>query len=127
MSRNCLPRAALCGHKPSDYSNFSIRNIASGGDIWTGSGTGVNTSYVPSAAECDANHEAWDINENIFSNVIHLSYGKFDWFTGGDIQYTGRSTDAWKDIELPISKVMKKVEEALNVAPWLYTCGGTTI
>ncbi len=97
-------------HKPSDYSNFSIRNIASGGDIWTGSGTGVNTSYVPSAAECDANHEAWDINENIFSNVIHLSYGKFDWFTGGDIQYTGRSTDAWKDIELPISKVMKKVE-----------------
>ncbi len=96
-------------HQPSDY-NFSIRTIASGGDIWTGSGTGVNTSYVPSAEECDANHEEWAINENIFSNVIHLKYGNFDWFSGGDIQFTGKTYYSWKDIELPISKVMKKVE-----------------
>ena len=100
----------VMAYQPDNYSNFSIRTIAAGGDIWTGSGTGVNTSYVPSAAECDANHEAWAINENIFSCVFHLSYGKFDWFSGGDIQYTGRSTYSWKDIELPISKVMKKVE-----------------
>jgi len=70
----------------------------------------VNTSYVPSAADCDANHEEWDINENIFSNVFHLSYGKFDWFSGGDIQFSGKSSQSWKDIELPISRVMKKVE-----------------
>lgn len=97
-------------HQPSDYGSFSIRTIASGGDIWTGSGTGVNTSYVPSAAECDAHHEEWGVNENIFSNVIHLAYGKFDWFSGGDIQFTGKSTYPWMDIELPISQVMKKVE-----------------
>lgn len=97
-------------HSPADYTGFSIRTIASGGDIWTGSGTGVNTSYVPSAAECDAHHEEWEINENIFSNVFHLSYGKFDWFSGGDIQFSGKSYQSWKDIELPISKVMKKVE-----------------
>lgn len=97
-------------HSPADYPGFSIRTIASGGDIWTGSGTGVNTTYVPSAAECDANHEEWEINENIFSNVFHLSYGKFDWFSGGDIQFSGKSYQSWKDIELPISKVMKKVE-----------------
>ena len=97
-------------HQPSDYGSFSIRTIASGGNIWTGSGTGVNTTYVPSAAECDANHEEWGVNENIFSNVIHLAYGKFDWFSGGDIQFTGKSTYPWMDIELPISQVMKKVE-----------------
>lgn len=97
-------------HQPAAYANFSIRTIASGGNIWTGSGTSVNSSYMPSAAECDANHKAWDINENIFSNVIHLKYGNFDWFSGGDIQYNDRSNYSWKDIEKPISKVMKKVE-----------------
>lgn len=97
-------------HDPSKYETFSVRTIASGGDIWTGSGTGVNTNYVPSAAECDKNHADWNINENTFSNAFHVKYGNFDWFAGGDIQYTGKSTHAWKDIELPISKVMRKVE-----------------
>ena len=97
-------------HEPSKYTTFSLRAIASGGDIWTGSGTEVNTSYVPSTAECTANHTAWAINENIFSNVFVLRYGSFDFFSGGDIQYSGKSTYSWKDIELPISKVVKKVE-----------------
>ena len=65
---------------------------------------------MPSAAEFDANHASWAVDENIFSNVFLLKYGAFDWFSGGDIQYTGRSTYAWKDIELPVSKVVGKVE-----------------
>lgn len=97
-------------HRAAAYPGFSVRGIAAGGDIWTGSGTSVNTTYVPPASDCLANAEEWAINENIFSCVFHLSYGKFDWFSGGDIQYSGRSTHSWKDIELPISKVMKKVE-----------------
>ena len=97
-------------HDPAKYSTFSVRTIASGGDIWTGTGTDVNTGYVPSTEECKANHTAWAINENIFSNVFLLKYGNFDFFSGGDIQYTGRSNYAWKDIEKPISQVVKKVE-----------------
>jgi len=97
-------------HDPSRYSTFSVRTIASGGDIWTGSGTDVNTSYVPSTDECKANHATWSISENIFSNVFMVKYGNFDFFSGGDIQYTGKSTYGWKDIEEPISKVVKKVE-----------------
>ena len=96
-------------HNPAAYPGFSIRIVASGGDVLNSDGT-VNTSYMPSSAECDANHEEWAINENILSNAFHLSYGAFDWFAGGDIQFTGRSAYSWKDIELPISKVMKKVE-----------------
>lgn len=97
-------------HFPEAYKTFSIRGIAAGGNIWTGSGTEVNTSYVPPTSECLANLDEWAINENIYSCVFHMSYGKFDWFAGGDIQYSGRSTHSWKDIELPISKVMGKVE-----------------
>ena len=97
-------------HDAAKYSSFNVRTIASGGDIWTGNGTEVNTSYVPATAECAANHSAWAINENIFSNVFMIHYGNFDMFSGGDIQYTGKSAHPWKDIEKPISKVVKKVE-----------------
>ena len=97
-------------HDAGKYSTFRVLNVAAGGDIWTGKGTEVNTTYVPSAAECSKNHTAWAISENIFSNVFLLSYGSFDFFSGGDIQYSGRSSYSWKDIEKPISVVMKKVE-----------------
>ena len=95
-------------HDASKYSTFHIRTLASGGDVWNGSS--INKSYVPSTEECMKNHEAWAINENIFSNVFMLSYGEFDFFSGGDIQYSGRSSYSWKDIEKPISQVCKKVE-----------------
>ena len=97
-------------HNGSKYPDFSIRGIAAGGDIWTGKGNSVNTTYLPSSEQLMANLETWDPNENIMSCVFTLSYGKFDWFSGGDIQYTGLSTYAWKDIEKPISQVVGKVE-----------------
>jgi beta-lactamase superfamily II metal-dependent hydrolase len=97
-------------HDAAAYPQFSVRGIAANGDIWTGSGTNVNTTYVPSAADCLANLSTYDINENIFSCVFTLSYGKFDWFAGGDIQYNDYTKYSWKDIEKPISKVVSKVE-----------------
>ncbi len=97
-------------HDAAAYPGFAVRGIAAGGDIWTGSGTSVNTKYLPTSDQLMANLEAWDPNENIMSCVFTLSYGKFDWFSGGDIQYTGISTYAWKDIEEPISKVVGRVE-----------------
>ena len=99
----------LC-HDPAAYPSFEIRGIAAGGNVWTGSGTNVNTSWMPSSEELLAHLEEWDPNENIMSCVFTLRYGAFDWFSGGDIQYNGRSTYSWKDIEKPISKVVKKVE-----------------
>ncbi len=96
-------------HKPEDYPSFELRAIAGGGDVWNGSGTATSTSF-PSSADLLANLETWDPNENIFSCVFTLSYGDFDWFSGGDIQYNGRSTYSWKDIEAPIAKVVGKVE-----------------
>lgn len=97
-------------HKPGEYPVFEVRGIAANGNIWTGSGTQVNTTYVPSAADCLTNVDSWDINENIFSCVFTLKYGKFDWFSGGDIQYNDRGVFSWKDIEMPIAKVVGKVE-----------------
>jgi len=95
-------------HHPEDYTTFSVRSVAGGGNIWTGSGSEINTTYVPSTETILKNK--YRVNENIYSCCFHLKYGMFDYFAGGDIQYSGKSTYPWMDIELPISSTLKKVE-----------------
>ena len=90
----------------SKYKDFEIRNLAVNGEVWTGNGI-ESTSRLP---EDSIELNAAEPNENIFSNVFQLSYGKFDYFTGGDIQYNGRTQHPWKDIEAPIAEVVSQVD-----------------
>jgi beta-lactamase superfamily II metal-dependent hydrolase len=90
---------------PSKYSNFQIRNVISNGVVWTGNGTEVRNT-LPSANEVVAGSPG----ENIFSIGFHLKYGQFDYFAGGDLQYNGRSTYSWKDVEAPVAEVMTAVD-----------------
>lgn len=99
-------------HNPEKFSSFSVRNIASNGDVWNGFGN-TATSLMPSAEELisySSSESAALPYENSLSACFHIKYGSFDYFCGGDIQYNGRSSYGYKDIELPISKVVKKVE-----------------
>ncbi len=61
---------------PSGYSNFSVRNVVGNLDYWTG--TGDQTAKAPFTSE----------DENEYSCGIRISYGKFDWFSAGDIKKT---------------------------------------
>lgn len=98
-------------HKPSATDAFEVRNLAAGGYVWTGTGT-ESATRLPSTAELKkmGSSDAGQCGENVMSVALHVRLGAFDWFTGGDCQYNGRSTYAYKDIEAPIAKVMKKVE-----------------
>lgn len=99
-------------HNAGDYKNFSVQNVAANGDVWTGAGTSA-ISQMPAADELlswGSDKEAELPYENTLSCVMTISYGSFDYFCGGDIQYNGRSSYGYKDIEMPISKVVKKVE-----------------
>lgn len=108
---------------PSKYSNFEIRNICSNGVVWKGTGTEtINT--LPSASEIN---ESGSSSENIFSLGFVLSYGKFNYFSAGDLQYNGRSTHAWKDIEEPVSKVVPKVDVMKANHHGTANCNGTAI
>ncbi len=90
---------------PSKYTNFQVRNIAGNGRVWLGTGNGsINT--LPEASVL----VAADADENILSIGLEMSYGKFNYFCGGDLQYNGKSTYAWKDIETPIAIVMNQVD-----------------
>ncbi len=62
-------------NNPKKYPTFSVRNIASNGKIWTG----YDNSYFPlfKIGEYPG--------ENPLSNVIRIDYGKFNYYTGGDI------------------------------------------
>ena len=58
------------------YSNFLVRNIASGGKIWTGFGENNAMEMYKSGTYP---------GENPLSVCLKISYGPFDYFTGGDI------------------------------------------
>ena len=57
------------------YPNFGIRNIAVNGQIWTGEKADTSTIFK------DGEYPG----ENPLSTCIKISYGDFDYFTGGDI------------------------------------------
>ena len=86
------------------YPNFEIRNIASNGHVWTGVGENER-NYFP--AKEDLQKEDYP-NENMCSVAFRLSYGKFDYFSGGDIYSV--TSEMWQDIETPAALVTGPVE-----------------
>lgn len=52
--------------------------------------------------------------ENMYSCVVKLTYGLFDYYTGGDIPgYPRPGRPLWHDIESPVSDIVGKVEVAV--------------
>ena len=62
-------------HEPATYPEFYVRNILSNGILWTGEKE--HTFSLFAAGEYPG--------ENPLSNGIKITYGMFDYFTGGDI------------------------------------------
>ena len=94
-------------HDEKKYQNFEIRNIAANGEIWTGVSTNTRRHF-PSLDQIPANQMP---SENMCSIAIRMSYGPFDYFTGGDI--TGvldPGAPAWQDVETPVGQVVGPVE-----------------
>jgi len=60
---------------PENYPQFSVQNIASNGNIWTG----YDHSFYPLFKEGEYP------GENPLSNGIRIDYGNFNYYTGGDI------------------------------------------
>ena len=98
------------------YPDFKVQNVAVNGEIWDGKGTETATATFPALADIKvANPKSVgnDDNcpeENHCSTVFKLSYGKFDFYHGGDSQYDGCSTFEWKDMETPAAKASGAVD-----------------
>ncbi len=90
---------------PATYPDFSVRTVVKNGFIWTGEGDGVKNTFSEDPTELAK------ADENKFSAGFLLKYGKFDYFSGGDLSYSGRSNiGTWVDIEYSLSLVIPQVE-----------------
>ena len=90
------------------FPNFHVRNIASNGIIWTGAGEETQY-YIPKGAITDCRFD-----ENPLSNVLTFAYGKFKYYSGGDIPGVPNYTQPWwRDIETPVSAVVGGVDVML--------------
>jgi beta-lactamase superfamily II metal-dependent hydrolase len=95
--------------KKSHQYDFGVRNIKANGEIWSGTKEGT-VSILPDHIN------AQDYNENPLSIALKISYGKFDYFTGGDMTgIKGNGLPDWFDVETPVGKIVNHVEAmALN-------------
>ena len=97
-------------NKPEEYPSFEIRNLAANGEVWTGVNN-VTREHFPSLDRLGKEDYP---TENMCSIALRLSYGKFDYFTGGDLR--GIPPDGlplWQDLETPIAKAIGPVEVGL--------------
>ena len=92
------------------YSNFEIRNVTANGEVWTGVGNNTRKHFPP----LEEVREQDFPSENPCSIGFLLSYGSFDYFSGGDI--TGIPSPggpAWHDVETPAARAVGPVEAAV--------------
>ena len=92
------------------HPQFEVRNIAANGEVWTGTGTETRPQF-PSLDGLA--REDWP-TENMCSLAMRLRYGKFDYFSGGDMPGTPRpGYPAWQDVETPVARAVGPVDVAL--------------
>ncbi|WP_423126705.1 ComEC/Rec2 family competence protein [Gaoshiqia sp. Z1-71] len=91
-------------YQPEKYTHFEIRNLASNGQVWTGVGNNVRNHFPPLETLPENQYPG----ENACSSAFRLSYGKFDYFNGGDL--TTGAPGSWQDIETPVGLVTGPVD-----------------
>jgi hypothetical protein len=94
----------------ADYPDFEVRNIAVNGEVWTGVGDATRSRFPENwQALPEQDHPT----ENQSSLGIRVSYGAFDFYTGGDIPGMVRpGYPAWQDMETPVAQAVGAVEVA---------------
>ena len=97
-------------HASEEYPGFVVRNIAADGVVWSGSGASTHTTVPPLEALEPADYP----DENMCSIALRLSYGRFDYFTGGDLACSTRfGQQPWRDVETPAARAAGPVEVAV--------------
>jgi len=92
---------------PARYQDFEVRNVAANGVVWTGVGTNTR-AHIPSI---ETIQESDRPSENMCSIALRISYGRFDYFAGGDIPGIPiEGAPLWHDLETPIARTVGPVE-----------------
>ncbi len=97
---------------PERYPTFRVRNIKANAVVCTPDGKGRERLFAPD----DLIDRGGRFAENPLSLAIRVSYGEFDYFTGGDMTgLSGFGLADWFDVETPAAGAVGPVEAmALN-------------
>lgn len=91
------------------YPNFEFRNISVNGEIWTGVANNTRANFPDIKSLKDGGYGL--PGENPCSLSFKISYGKFDYFTGGDIPgILSHGDPLWQDLETPVARAVGPVE-----------------
>lgn len=93
---------------PEKYKElFEVRNIAANGEVWTGVGN-ITRRQFPDLKTLSPQLYP---SENMCSIALRISYGKFDYFSGGDLPGILRpGMPQWQDMETPVAKAVGPVD-----------------
>ena len=95
-------------HEPRE--DFKIRNVYANGHLWTGGG--LRDVVIGEGNEYAENLKA--MNENRLSCTINISYGDFDYHSGGDIQGSSvNSTRPWRNVEKFVGEFIGETDVVL--------------
>jgi beta-lactamase superfamily II metal-dependent hydrolase len=84
----------------------NVRIIAGNGLVWSGEGESSNKIFPESLLTKSLSDPAQVPSENSCSIALRIQYGKFSYFTGGDLTSdTNYGRDLWRDTETPAGKV----------------------
>lgn len=96
--------------RPDAYPQFEVRNLMANGIVWTGLGSETRALFPPIESLSPGDYPI----ENKLSIAVRVTYGKFDYFTGGDLSAAGDETlssaDAWKNVETPAAQASGPVD-----------------
>ena len=94
-------------HDAKKYPSFAVRNVKSGGTIWTGKGTETLEHFAPG-------NDSLEISENPLSNAIRIDYGVFRYYTGGDCpSVVDLGQPKWNDVGTRVAIAVGEVDVAV--------------
>ena len=100
-------RQILLRRSPAEYPVFEIRNIIGNGELWSGEGE----SARPLFPALDTIPRGDWPTENMCSLGIRITYGRFRYFTGGDLPGTpDPGFPAWQALEAAAAPAIGKVD-----------------
>lgn len=107
--------------RPEMFPLFSIRNLAANGEVWTGVENRTRQHFPPLNTLAAEDYPT----ENKCSLAIRLSYGKFDYFSAGDMDHEVEYGHLpWGDIESVVARASGPVEVAVaDHHGWVDACG----
>jgi beta-lactamase superfamily II metal-dependent hydrolase len=90
-------------HEPEVFKTFEVRNVAADGQVWTGEGDNARSIFPPLASLAADDRPS----ENMCSIGLRIRYGRFAFFTGGDMPgVPDAGAPDWQSVETAVARVI---------------------